>query len=216
MKLRGTKSREAAMATYSLREDRDRAIQALAAEYPKTFFTVGERRKPLKHGIEKDIEAELARDNDHPLLDHDIADALAWYRSHVGYQKSCSVAGDSRIDLHGKAVSKVTPSEALEVEAEGEAAEIFAQMAERRKAGNGLPPAMLSPTTRVVAKASTISVNTALDNTELFAELEKQLSLVRTVLGADPDDLLRKQLARSALQLMADPVRSQNTGRTSQ
>jgi hypothetical protein len=37
------------LATYSLREDRDRAIQALAQEYPKTFFTVGDRRKPLKH-----------------------------------------------------------------------------------------------------------------------------------------------------------------------
>jgi hypothetical protein len=46
----------------------------------------------------------------------------------------------------------------------------------------------------------------ALDNTGLFAELEKQLSLVRTVLGADPDDLLRKQLARSALQLMVDEL----------
>jgi hypothetical protein len=206
MKLRGTKGRETAMATYSLREDRDRAIQALSAEYPKTFFTDGGRRKPLKQGIEKDIEAELAKDNDHPLLDHDITDALNFYCSHVGYHKACSVPGVSRIDLHGKAVSKVTASEALK--AEGEAAEIFASMAARRKAGNGLPPSVLPPTTRVAAKVSTISVNTALDNTELFAELEKQLGIVRTVLGADPDDLLRKQLARSALQLMADELQT--------
>jgi sRNA-binding protein len=190
------------MATYSLREDRDRAIQALAQEYPKTFFAVGERRKPLKHGIEKDIEAELAKDNDHPLLDHDIADALAWYRSHVGYQKSCSVAGVNRIDLHGKAVSKVTPSEALEAEAE--AAEIFAQMAERRKA-NGLPSQLIAAP-RPVTKSAAIAVNTKLDNAELFAELEKQLALVRSVLGTDADDLLRQQLARSALKLMADEI----------
>ena len=194
------------MSVYSLRHDRDRAIQALAAEYPKTFFTDGPRRKPLKRGIEKDIEAELAKDNDHPLLDHDITDAINFYCSHVGYHKACSVAGVSRVDLQGKPVSKVTASEALEAEAE--AAEIFAQMAERRKAGNGLPPSVLPPTTRVVAKGSTISVNTALDNTELFAELEKQLGIVRTVLGADPDDLLRKQLARSALQLMADELQT--------
>ena len=38
------------MTAHSLREDRDRAIQALAEEYPKTFFVVGERRKPLSLG----------------------------------------------------------------------------------------------------------------------------------------------------------------------
>jgi sRNA-binding protein len=190
------------MPAYPLREDRDRAIQALAQEYPKTFFIIGQRRKPLKHGIEKDIEAELAKDNDHPLLDHDIADALAFYCSHVGYHKACSVAGTSRIDLQGKAVSKVTASEALEAEAE--AAEIFAQMAERRKA-NGLP-AQLVAAPRPVARSAAIAVNTKLDNTELLTELEKQLALVRSVLGTDADDQLRQQLARSALKLMADEI----------
>ena len=53
------------MPVYTTREDRDRAIQALAEEYPKTFFVIGGRRKPLKHGIERDIEADLAKDNDH-------------------------------------------------------------------------------------------------------------------------------------------------------
>jgi hypothetical protein len=192
------------MPVYSLREDRDRAIQALAAEYPKTFFPIGERRKPLKHGIEKDIEVELAKDNDHPLLDFDIADAVAWYRSHVGYHKACSVAGVSRLDLHGKAVSKVTASEALE--AEGEAAEIFAQMAARRKAGNGLPPSMLPPTTRVVAKAKALPVNDALSSLELLGEVDKQMVLVRAILGDAPDDPLRRELARPALRLMVDEL----------
>jgi hypothetical protein len=191
------------MPTYSLREDRDRAIQALAQEYPKTFFTVGERRKPLKHGIEKDIEAELAKDNDHPLLDCDIADAVAWYRSHVGYQKSCSVAGVSRIDLQGRPVSKVTPSEARDAEAE--AAEIFAQMA-RRKTGNGLPPSMLPPTTRVVAKARALPVNSALSSLELLTEIDKQSALVRIILGDAPEDPLRRELARQALRLMTDEL----------
>jgi sRNA-binding protein len=114
------------MPAYSLREDRDRAIQALAREYPKTFFVIGERRKPLKHDIDKDIEADIAKDNDHPLLDYDIGDALAWYQSHVGYQKACSIAGASRLDLQGKPVSKITVNEARD--AEEQAQEGFAKM----------------------------------------------------------------------------------------
>jgi len=190
---------------YSLRGDRDRAVQALAENYPKAFFVVGERRKPLKHGILQDIEADLARDNDHALLDHDVADALAWYQSHVGYQKACSVAGTNRIDLHGKPTAKVTPAEAHEAEAEAQ--EGFARMAARRKtAGNGLPPFVTQPT--APPKPTAVPVNGALSNNELLAELQKQLVLVTTVLGADPDDLLRKQLARSALALMGDEIQT--------
>jgi hypothetical protein len=191
------------MPAYSLREDRDRAIQALAQEYPKTFFIVGNQRKPLKHGIEKDIEAELATANDHLLLDFDIADALAWYRSHIGYQKSCAVAGVNRIDLHGRPVSKVTPNEAREAEAEAE--EAFARMAERK--GNGLPRSMLPPTKPAVAVARALPVNSALSSLELLAEIDKQLALVRTILGDAPeDDPLRRELARPALRLMADEL----------
>ena len=182
------------MPAYSLREDRDRAVQALAQEYPKTFFIIGERRKPLKHGIEKDIAAELAKDNDHPLLDFDIADALAWYCSHIGYQKSCSVAGVNRIDLHGRPVSKVTPSEARE--AEEDAADSYARMTARRQTGNGLPRSMLPPTTPAVAATRALPVNGALSNLELLGEIEKQLALVRTILGNAPeDDPLRRELA---------------------
>ena len=193
------------MPVHSLREDRDRAVQALAQEYPKTFFIVGERRKPLKLGIEKDIQAELATDNDHPLLDFDIADALAWYCSHIGYHKSCSVAGVNRIDLQGKPVSKVTPSEAREAEAE--AADGIARMLERRnKAGNGLPRSVLPPTTPAVAIARALPVNGALSSLELLGEIDKQLALVRTILGDAPEDPLRRELARPALRLMADEL----------
>jgi sRNA-binding protein len=191
------------MLFHSPREDRERTIQALAQEYPKTFFTVGERRKPLKHDIEKDIEAELAKDNDHPLLDFDITDALAWYRSHIGYQKSCSVAGVNRLDLQGRPASKVTASEAREADAE--AADGIARMRDRQRRINGLP-AQLVAAPQPVAKSAAIAVNTKLDNAELITELEKQLALVQSVLGTDADDLLRQQLARSALKLMADEI----------
>jgi sRNA-binding protein len=193
------------MSVYTTREERDRAVRILAQEFPKTFFTIARQRKPLKHGTEKDIEAALAEDNDHPLLDVDIPDAVAWYRSHVSYAKACSVAGVSRIDLAGEPVSKVTASEAREAEAE--AAEAFSEIeARRRAAGNGLP-AFVAPSP-APPKVSAIQVNATLSTDELLVELEKQVELVRTVLAADPDDLLRKQLARSALVLMADEVRT--------
>jgi sRNA-binding protein len=192
------------MPAYTLREDRERAIQTLAQEFPKTFFVIGERRKPLKLNIEKDIEAEVAKDNDHPLLDYDIADALAWYQSHVGYQKACSIAGTSRLDLQGKPVSKITAAEACE--AEEEAKEGFAKMAERRKqraAANGLPPQLVAPP---APKAKALPVNGALSSIEMLTEIEKQLELAKMILGDSPDDPLRKELARPALRLMADEL----------
>jgi sRNA-binding protein len=187
---------------YSTREERDRAVEILALEFPKTFFANPRQRKPLKHDIEKDIAAELAKDTDHPLLDVDIIDTLKWYKSHVSYWKACGVAGVGRIDLTGKVVSKVTASEAREAEAE--AADIFAEI-EHRKV-NGLP-AFVAPA-RAPSKAPVVQVNAALSSEELLVELEKQVELVRTVLAADPEDELRKQLARSALVLMADEIRT--------
>jgi ProP effector len=193
------------MPVNSLRADRERAIQALSREHPKTFFAIGERRKPIKLGIEKDIEAEMAKDDDHPLLDFDIPDAIAWYCSRIGYLKSC-VAGASRLDLQGKAVAKITPAEAREAEAEAQ--EGIARMVARRKeqASNGLPQSI----TRAPAppRPTAIPINGALSNTELLAELQKQIALVISVLSTDADDLLRKQLARSALVHMGDGIQT--------
>jgi hypothetical protein len=85
-----------------------------------------------------------------------------------------------------KPISKVTSSEAHEAEAE--AAEGIARMVARRKAGNGLPPSMLPPTTPFVAKARALPVNGALSSLELLAEIDKQMELVRTILGDAADE----------------------------
>jgi sRNA-binding protein len=194
------------MPVHTIREDRDRCIQALAGAYPRTFFIVGERRKPLKIGIARDIEADLAKDNDHVLLDYDVVDAIAFYENHIGTLKN-TTTGANRLDLHGKAAGKVTLTEAREAAAVAE--EAIARMNARRQeqpTGNGLPAFVAQPP--APPKVSTIQVNGALSTSELFVELEKHLKLVRTVLDADPDDTLRKQLARSALTLMADEVRT--------
>jgi len=174
------------MSAYTLREDRDRAIQTLAREYPKAFFVVGERRKPLKIGIEKDVEADMAKDNDSPLLDYDIDD------------------GTWRVDLQGKPTTKITASEA--VEAEQDAQEGFARMAARRKTNNNLPAFVTdSPVTKVAVPPPPVFAARTSD--ELLDELAKQIALVKLVLSADPNDLLRKQLAFTALETMSAEIK---------
>src|SRR5437764_7834413 len=100
------------MSMAMLRREREETIEALCAAYPKTFFADPRHRLPLKHNIEQDIEAELARNKNSRLLDHDISDALEWYCSHVGYKRICGIAGSGRIDLRGVVVAKVTEAEA--------------------------------------------------------------------------------------------------------
>ena len=190
------------MPVSTVREDREQAIQALAEEYPKAFFIVGQRRKPLKLGIEKDIEADLAKANDSPLLDYDITDALAWYTSHVGYLSAC-IAGTDRVDLHGRPVDKVTPSEARE--AEEEAQEGFARIEARKRRLPQFVTQSLQPT---LPKAQVLPVNADLNALEMLAEIESQITLVRSILGDKADDPLRRELARPALRLMIDELQT--------
>jgi hypothetical protein len=192
------------MPVYTTREERDRAIKALAKEYPKAFFVNTIQRKPLKLGIEKDIEADLAQaDDNSPLLDYDIADAVAGYMWHVGYQSNC-VAGTNRVDLEGKPVGKVTPSEARE--AAEEAKEGFARIEARKQLPQFVtrspPPPPPPPRLQV------LPVNANLNALEMLAEIEKQIGLVRSILGDNPDDPLRRELARPAMRLMADELQT--------
>jgi sRNA-binding protein len=187
------------MIVYTTREERDHAIQALAKEYPKAFFVKPEQRKPLKHDIEKDIKADLAKDNDSPLLDYDIDDAVEWYTTHVGYYIACSVAGASRIDLQGRPVSKVTPSEARK--AEEAKKEAFAKMATRKEK---LPQFVTQPA--AAPKIAALPVNATLSNIEMLAKAEKRIGIVRTMFGDSPDDPMRQEMARPALQLTIDEL----------
>jgi sRNA-binding protein len=198
------------MPVSTVREDREQAIQALAEEYPKAFFIVGQRRKPLKLGIEKDIEADLAKANDDsPLLDHDIVDALAWYTYHVGYKNACSVAGTARVDLEGRPVGKVTLSEAREAEKQAE--EGFAMIEARKQRQlpqfvTRSPPPSSPPPPPPRLQALPVKAN--LDALEMLVEIEKQIALVRSILGNDPDDPLRRELARPAMRLMIDELQT--------
>ena len=167
-----------------LRKDREIAISALCEEYPKTFFTDPKRRVPLKHGIEKDIEAELATNKNSRLLDYNIVDAVEWYCSHVGYKRACSTAGNGRIDLRGTIASRVTEAEARI--AEQEAAEIFADIEARRRHTTLLPRFIAQPSPP--PQPQSLPVDTNLTSMQMLQEIEKQLALVRTILGDSPND----------------------------
>jgi len=130
------------MPVFALRQERENAVEILCEEYPRTFFSDPRRRVPLKHGIEEDIEADLAENKNSKLLGYDIDDTVEWYRSHVGYKKACSVAGNGRVDLRGAVVAKVTEAEARIAEQESQ--EAFAEI-EARKQKQTLPKFITQP-----------------------------------------------------------------------
>ena len=51
-------------------------------------------------------------------------------------------------------------------------------------------------------------VKANLDALEMLVEIEKQIALVRSILGNDPDDPLRRELARPAMRLMIDELQT--------
>lgn len=51
-----------------------------------------------------------------------------------------------------------------------------------------------------------LAVDTNLSNLDMLTAVQKQLELVRTILGDIPDDLLRRELARPALRLVVDEL----------
>jgi sRNA-binding protein len=187
------------------REERDRALLALTEEYPKTFFIEPKRRVPLKHGIEEDIKADLITNQNSALRYFDIDDVVGWYRSHVGYLNSCSVAGVGRLDLKGMVVAKVTEAEARI--AGEKATEIFADIERRKRQWqrpqqSGFSVARATPPVRV----RSFAVDTKLSNLDMLTAVQKQLELVKTILGDIPDDSLRRELARPALRLVVDEL----------
>jgi sRNA-binding protein len=185
----------------SLRQERENAIEILCEEYPSAFFSDPRLRRPLKHGIEKDIEADLAQNKNSKLLGYDIDDAVKWYRSHVSYKKACSVVGNGRIDLRGVVVAKVTEAEACI--AEQDTQEAFAEI-EARKQKQTLPKFIPQIPVRHVRA---LPMDTTLSAVELLAEIEKQSGTVRSILGDSPD-AMRKELVRPALQLMIDELQT--------
>jgi sRNA-binding protein len=187
------------------RNERDRALLALTEEYPKAFFIEPKRRVPLKHGIEQDMKADLTTNQHSALVYFDIGDAVAWYRSHVGYLISCSVAGAGRLDLAGMVVAKVTEAEART--AREKAKEIFADIEVRKRQRqwpqqSGFSVARATPP----VQARSFAVDAKLSNLDMLAAVQKQLELVKTILGDVPDDSLRRELARPALRLMVDEL----------
>jgi len=130
-------------------QDHNEVIQILSELYPKCFFSIPQQRRPLK----KNIIVDIQRFNDQALSGFDIGSAVDWYMSHIGYDYACAAAGTQRIDLDGKAVGKITSSEARE--AQDRITVKKAEIAERRAWKAPVTPSAVSPpATHVTPSAS--------------------------------------------------------------
>ena len=90
------------------KQDRKREILALlCAKFPKTFFVYERRRRPLKVGIHRDIEAVLGAEVDQQILGWTIGA----YVFNVGYLSSLRV-GAERLDLDGNPAGVITEADA--------------------------------------------------------------------------------------------------------
>jgi sRNA-binding protein len=87
------------------RQESENAIRSLADRYPKCFFEDPKLRRPLKHDIIKDLQADGA-----PLALVLLTAAIEWYQSHFAYLYSLQ-PGAKRIDLDGNEVGTVTELE---------------------------------------------------------------------------------------------------------
>jgi ProP effector len=116
-------------------------IEQLAERWPQCFQVYERRRRPLKSGIRRDIEAAL----DGAVTRRDLKNALTIYCGNWAYLRAC-VEGADRIDLDGLPVGKVTAEEAQR------AAERLQQYRDRRKARSA-DPAPTIPAAIIVSKS---------------------------------------------------------------
>ena len=120
------------------REESEEGVRILAKRYPKCFFTTPEQRRPLK----KKIIDDLLKDGV-PIAREILPAIVERYQTHLGYHL-CLQAGRKRIDLNGKEVGTVTPTE--QIAAEKEVLAIRAKMKRDRELNAALPPVKLGAT----------------------------------------------------------------------
>jgi ProP effector len=90
------------------KEKIDGVLALLCNQFPKAFFMYEGRRRPLKIGIHRDLDAALDASVDRKILHA----ALRFYTRNVGYRRA-QKAGAARIDLAGEAVGTVSEEDAL-------------------------------------------------------------------------------------------------------
>jgi sRNA-binding protein len=180
-------------------QDHKIVIAKLAELFPKTFFEDSRQRVPLKHNIVADVEKQGCND----LIGYDVGKAIDFYISHVGYQMILTHAGRPRVDLNGKAVTKVTAQEARA--AQQKVDEIHAgwnaqnPMSRVRNLGTDLmrkvdaSPRLPSPDPRLELSA-----------TELVTSMEKKLTRITSLLESEDDEFKAEFLRKVVRELKAD------------
>lgn len=176
------------MAYYQNRDEIGDYINLLADKYPKCFFTLPQRRVPLKKDIEDDLsDAKVIGANK-------LGDVLYYYTNHLAYHYNIK-AGTNRVDLDGNPVAKVTEAE------EREAQKQIAQINERR---NVIKQGLASETRPAPVVVRIPHNLLPSDEAEMFATVDKTMLKARSLRAEDPG--LGAELAVTALRRAAATI----------
>jgi sRNA-binding protein len=169
-------------------QDHREVIGKLARLFPKAFFEDGRQRVPLKPNITADIEKMGCAD----LIGVDVAGAVDFYMTHVGYQIGSSTAGKMRFDLDGNAVKKVTAQEAAV--AQRKASEAFQDMRAANRAINGDKANGIDPGISMMKKVTAVRDEAANQKratqspADLLAAATKKLARATSLLDSEDDE----------------------------
>jgi sRNA-binding protein len=153
--------------------------------FPKAFFEEGRQRVPLKENITADIEKLGCAD----LIGVDVAGAVEFYTTHIGYHICSSTAGRMRVDLDGNPVKKVTAQEAAI--AQRKAHEAGQDIKAAKMAFNGKANGAIDPGINLMRKVSTVREDDKRANqspADLLASATKKLARAASLLDSEDDE----------------------------
>jgi sRNA-binding protein len=82
----------------SSKSDPQNIIGILAEKFPRAFFLSGEKRKPLKIGINRD----LAENTDVKISSSKLRAALRVHANSLAYLRASCIEGEARLGLDGE------------------------------------------------------------------------------------------------------------------
>ena len=174
------------------RDERDELVKHLATTFPAAFFESPESRLPLKRDILGDLTRTCA------TAPSTLEQTLNWYTSDFAYQRKI-LAGNSRIDLDGKPVAKITIAEQ---EAARRTMDMRKkQLADRRAAAAAPRSPPMNGHASTGAPMSKTTLPPAFQIHPAFQPLKEALAVAEEItVGNQYGDAMRRVLVAAALR----------------
>jgi sRNA-binding protein len=182
-------------------QDHREVIAKLARLFPKAFFEEPRQRVPLKANITADIEKLGCAD----LIGVDVAGAVDFYMTHIGYQICSSTAGRTRVDLDGNPIKKVTAQEAAV--AQRKASEAGQNIQAKRIAFSSNANGAIDPGINLMRKVPTVREDEKRANqspADLLAGATKKLARATSLLDSEEDEFKAMFLEKVLKETKAD------------